>query len=256
MRIGQPPPHLPVPARRARLQTRPGSATLCSVAGAGEGNRQCSMYPAIPTAVCRASFWCPNQSWTSSNGRTSAVLSDLRTLAHLRCLQEQHASPHALRAGRRSARMVRRSHARGRPQTQPMERASPTFSARARRPAAKPSPARTWKARITPDGSTGPSMDYALEAARAISEDPATRHLGVDVVVFCDEEGHFRFLGSSLGHRPARGEQDGADAIPIERRALRIREAVKAAGWSGRQRHLIEPAARRLRGAYRERRRA
>src|SRR3954468_3706071 len=39
---------------------------------------------------------------------------------------------------------------------------------------------------------------YALEAARAIAEDAATSHLGVDVVVFCDEEGHF---GSFLGSR-------------------------------------------------------
>src|ERR1700680_4105821 len=38
------------------------------------------------------------------------------------------------------------------------------------------------------DGALG--CVYALEAARAISEDPATRDVGVDVVVFCDEEGH------------------------------------------------------------------
>src|SRR5215471_16936800 len=36
------------------------------------------------------------------------------------------------------------------------------------------------------DGALG--CVYALEAARAISEDAATQHLGVDVVVFCDEE--------------------------------------------------------------------
>ena len=46
------------------------------------------------------------------------------------------------------------------------------------------------------DGALG--CVYALEAARAISEDPATRHLGIDVAVFSDEEGHF---GSFLGSR-------------------------------------------------------
>src|SRR3954471_12343162 len=46
---------------------------------------------------------------------------------------------------------------------------------------------------------------YALEAARAISEDAATRHHGVDVVVFCDEEGHF---GSFLGSRSFIGALD------------------------------------------------
>jgi len=45
------------------------------------------------------------------------------------------------------------------------------------------------------DGALG--CVYALEAARAISEDQATRYVGVDVAVFSDEEGHFgSFLGS------------------------------------------------------------
>ena len=53
------------------------------------------------------------------------------------------------------------------------------------------------------DGALG--CVYALEAARAISEDAATQHLGVDVVVFCDEEGHF---GSFLGSRSFTGVLD------------------------------------------------
>lgn len=50
------------------------------------------------------------------------------------------------------------------------------------------------------DGPLG--MVYALEAARAIAEDPACRDLGVDVVSFIDEEGHF---GSFLGSRAFTG---------------------------------------------------
>src|SRR5918911_1221323 len=43
-----------------------------------------------------------------------------------------------------------------------------------------------------------PMREAGLEAERAIAEDPATADLGVDVVVFCDEEGHF---GSFFGSR-------------------------------------------------------
>jgi N-carbamoyl-L-amino-acid hydrolase len=82
---------------------------------------------------------------------------------------------------------------------------------------------------------------YALEAARAISEDPATRHLGVDVVVFCDEEGHF---GSFLGSRSFIGllEESEIDAASNRATGMSMRAALKTAGWSGRQRHLIDPA--------------
>src|SRR5690348_2030429 len=78
---------------------------------------------------------------------------------------------------------------------------------------------------------------YALEAARAISEDPATRHLGVDVVVFCDEEGHF---GSFLGSRSFTGllSESEIDAASDHTTGVPMRDALKAAGWSGRPRHL------------------
>src|SRR4030095_10392663 len=46
------------------------------------------------------------------------------------------------------------------------------------------------------DGALG--CVYALEAARAVAEDTGSADLGCDVVVFCDEEGHF---GSFLGSR-------------------------------------------------------
>lgn len=42
------------------------------------------------------------------------------------------------------------------------------------------------------DGALG--MVYALEAARALRDDPATADLGIDVVAFCDEERAFRLV--------------------------------------------------------------
>jgi N-carbamoyl-L-amino-acid hydrolase len=82
---------------------------------------------------------------------------------------------------------------------------------------------------------------YALEAARAIAEDPATQHLGVDVVVFCDEEGHF---GSFLGSRSFIGVLDESEVDRACDRAtgLSMREALQAAGWAGRPRHPIDPS--------------
>ena len=56
------------------------------------------------------------------------------------------------------------------------------------------------------DGALG--VIYALEAARALNEDASTRELGVDVIAFCDEEGHF---GSYLGPDKASGE--GANEV-------------------------------------------
>ena len=82
---------------------------------------------------------------------------------------------------------------------------------------------------------------YALEAARAISEDPATRHLGVDVVVFCDEEGHF---GSFLGSRSFTGllSESEIDAASDHTTGVPMRDALEGAGWAGRPRHLLDPA--------------
>jgi N-carbamoyl-L-amino-acid hydrolase len=82
---------------------------------------------------------------------------------------------------------------------------------------------------------------YALEASRAIAEDPATQHLGVDVVVFCDEEGHF---GSFLGSRSFIGALPESEIDAASNRATgkSLRDGLKAAGWAGRPRHLIDPA--------------
>jgi beta-ureidopropionase / N-carbamoyl-L-amino-acid hydrolase len=80
---------------------------------------------------------------------------------------------------------------------------------------------------------------YALEASRAISEDPTTQHLGVDVVVFCDEEGHF---GSFLGSRSFIGtlEESEIDSASDRARGVSMREALITAGWAGRPRHVID----------------
>ena len=83
-----------------------------------------------------------------------------------------------------------------RPGSRPPSTASAIFSERARRPAPRRCPARTWKARTMPAGSTGRSAaSTRSRPSRAIKE--AGGDAGVDVVVFCDEEGHFgSFLGS------------------------------------------------------------
>ena len=81
---------------------------------------------------------------------------------------------------------------------------------------------------------------YALEASRAIAEDPATRHAGVDVVVFCDEEGHF---GSFLGSRSFIGllEESEIDGAANRATGQSMRDALEAAGWAGRPRQVIDP---------------
>ena len=89
------------------------------------------------------------------------------------------------------------------------------------------------------DGALG--CVYALEAARALAEDPATRHLGVDVAVFCDEEGHF---GSFLGSRAFIGALDDQEiaAAADATRGVTLAEALAAAGFAGRPLHRIDPA--------------
>jgi N-carbamoyl-L-amino-acid hydrolase len=89
------------------------------------------------------------------------------------------------------------------------------------------------------DGSLG--VIYALEAARAIREDPALRSIGVDVAVFCDEEGHF---GAFLGSRSFIGlvdetEIDNARNISA---GTPLREALAAAGYAGRPRFVLDPS--------------
>ena len=89
------------------------------------------------------------------------------------------------------------------------------------------------------DGALG--VIYALEAARALRDDPATRNVGVDVIAFCDEEGHF---GSYLGSRSFIDDLSEAEIDKARDRTHghRMRDAPKEVGgsatmsWVGRSR--------------------
>lgn len=79
---------------------------------------------------------------------------------------------------------------------------------------------------------------YALEASRAIKE--AGGDTGVDVVVFCDEEGHY---GSFLGSKSFTGllKDEDIDKAMNRHDGTPMRDGIARAGWSGRPRVLIEP---------------
>lgn len=89
------------------------------------------------------------------------------------------------------------------------------------------------------DGALG--VIYALETARAVREDSSLRGIGVDVAVFCDEEGHF---GSFLGSRSFIGVVDEAEIDRAKHVSLGtpLREALAAAGYAGRQRFVMDPS--------------
>ena len=79
------------------------------------------------------------------------------------------------------------------------------------------------------DGALG--VMYGLEVARALSEDPSTRHLAVDVVALQDEES--RFLGC-LGSRSLVGTlESGAEAVAVDPEGIRLIDAINEAGLSG-----------------------
>ena len=79
---------------------------------------------------------------------------------------------------------------------------------------------------------------YALEASRAIQE--AGGDTGVDVVVFCDEEGHF---GSFLGSKSFTGllSEEDIDKAKNKNDGTPMRDAIAAAGFAGRPRLIVEP---------------
>jgi N-carbamoyl-L-amino-acid hydrolase len=89
------------------------------------------------------------------------------------------------------------------------------------------------------DGALG--VIYGLEAARAVSEDPACAGLAVDVVSFADEEGHY---GSFLGSRSFCGLLDEAEIDGLVNRydGTPLRTALEQAGYAGRPREQIDPA--------------
>ena len=125
--------------------------------------------------------------------------------------------------------------------SRPRSTASATFWERARRAAPRRCPARIWKARTMRAGSTAPlGCVYALEASRAIKE--AGGDAGVDVVVFCDEEGHYgSFLGIEVVHRPAQGRGHRQGGEPPRRHAD-ARGARRRPDGTGRPRVTIEPS--------------
>jgi N-carbamoyl-L-amino-acid hydrolase len=88
------------------------------------------------------------------------------------------------------------------------------------------------------DGALG--VIYALEAARALRDDAATRDVGIDVIAFCDEEGHF---GSYLGSRSFIGDVTEAEIDKARDRThgKLMREALREAGYAGRPRLAFEP---------------
>src|SRR5262249_10810229 len=89
------------------------------------------------------------------------------------------------------------------------------------------------------DGALG--VIYALEAARAFAEDPACADLGVDVVAFADEEGHF---GNFMGSRSFVGAlvEEDIDKARDRTNGTPMREALAKAGYAGRPRVAIDPA--------------
>jgi beta-ureidopropionase / N-carbamoyl-L-amino-acid hydrolase len=88
------------------------------------------------------------------------------------------------------------------------------------------------------DGALG--VIYALEVARALREDPAMHAVGVDVIAFCDEEGHF---GSYLGSRSFIGDVSEAEIDNARDRTHghMMRHALKEAGYAGRPRFQFDP---------------
>ena len=87
------------------------------------------------------------------------------------------------------------------------------------------------------DGVMG--VIYGLEVARALSEDPETAHLAVDVASWADEEGHW---GQMTGSRSFVGLFSEADIDKAKHRdeGTPMREALKAAGLDKTPREHLE----------------
>lgn len=83
------------------------------------------------------------------------------------------------------------------------------------------------------DGALG--VVYALEAARTIAATPGYEDVGVDVIAFADEEGHF---GNFFGSYSFVGELDEAtiDTARDRTRGTPLRDALAEAGLAGRER--------------------
>jgi beta-ureidopropionase / N-carbamoyl-L-amino-acid hydrolase len=88
------------------------------------------------------------------------------------------------------------------------------------------------------DGALG--VIYALETARAFAADPALAELGVDVVAWADEEGHY---GNMLGSRSFIGALPEAEIDQASSRdGKTLRDALAEAGYAGRPCVRLDPA--------------
>jgi beta-ureidopropionase / N-carbamoyl-L-amino-acid hydrolase len=89
------------------------------------------------------------------------------------------------------------------------------------------------------DGALG--VIYALEAVHAFADDKTTAGLGIDVVAFADEEGHF---GNFLGSRSFIGvlSEEDIDKARDRTSGTPLREALAKAGYAGRPRLQIDPS--------------
>jgi N-carbamoyl-L-amino-acid hydrolase len=88
------------------------------------------------------------------------------------------------------------------------------------------------------DGALG--VIYGLELARAFAADPDCAGLGIEVVAWADEEGHY---SSYLGSRSFIGalSEDEIDRITGRDTGKPLRTALAEAGYGGRPRRQVEP---------------
>ncbi len=88
------------------------------------------------------------------------------------------------------------------------------------------------------DGALG--VVFGLEVFRAFAEDASCAGLGIDVIAFADEEGHF---GGFLGSRSFIGavDEDEIDRCTNKYDGTSLRDALTSAGLAGLQRTVMEP---------------
>src|SRR6266581_1551182 len=88
------------------------------------------------------------------------------------------------------------------------------------------------------DGALG--VIYGLELARAIAADPALAGLGIELVAWADEEGHY---GNMLGSRSFTDTLSDSEIEAAEsREGKKLRQALTEAGFAGRPRELVDPS--------------
>src|SRR5215470_11678007 len=89
------------------------------------------------------------------------------------------------------------------------------------------------------DGALG--VVYGLELARAFAADPGCAGIGIDVVAWADEEGHY---GNYLGSRSFIGAltEEEIDQTRGRDNGTPLREALEKAGFSGRPRERVDPS--------------